>query len=378
MPNYPWHPHTTDSTSLISHIDQIIYQAYDVKLTTEEEAVEARHELIQWYVDLYLTPQINDALHLAIQNSLEHISDVDTQALADARIPSDATNDDTLRFSIAFLYEKELAYPEMVRQHQIQLSNNRYYVRINPRSIHRFLNLCAQRASKIVEIMEDASAAIGTLAQNADFVRQAALIDLGEVVGLRMSTAGNTVKFGTPAETGDAGQMRVFHNLAPNSSFNIDRLDEIRFPTRKENETDTLTITAKNGPSEISVRTLQGTTKTVLAKDASRTFSLAEMTSSVTSQPILLPKVETHLINQTVTVDTQQTLTYTGTFSGIRLNYTVTSSDETVATVRLGETGVLVMSGIAAGTCNIRLSATNEAGTTVSEFQCTVTAQTQE
>lgn len=103
MPNYPWHPHTTDSTSLITHIDQIIYQASDVQLTTEEEAVEARHELIQWYVDLYLTPQINDALHLAIQNSLEHTSDVDTQALADARIPSDATNDDTLRFSIAFL-----------------------------------------------------------------------------------------------------------------------------------------------------------------------------------------------------------------------------------------------------------------------------------
>ena len=373
---YPWQPHTSTPSPYVH--GEIGIHSLQKTFATLAEAEKAKVSLTQFLIDFHLTPFINDVIHLSIENFLSHTTDVVTNSLATARIPSDANHHNTARFLIAFMHEKNLAYQTFLDGIQIVGSQGDFYVNFWSNRVFVFVAECSRKASKITEIMEDASAAIGTLAQNADFVRQAALIDLGEVVGLCMSTAGNTVKFGTPAETGDAGQMRVFHNLSPNTSFNITRLDEIRFPTRKENETDTLTITAKNGPSEISVRTLQGTTKTVLAKDASRTFSLAEMTSSVTSQPILLPKVETHLTNQTVQVDTQQTLTYTGTLSGIRLNYTVTSSDETVATVRLGETGVLVMSGIAAGTCNIRLSATNEAGTTVSEFQCTVTAQTQE
>ena len=106
-------------------------------------------------------------------------------------------------------------------------------------------------------------------------------------------------------------------------------------------------------------------------------FSPADVAKGVRISPIDTPSVVTHIANQSVEATTEQTLDYTGTFAGTRLTYAITSSQESVLRVRLGETGIAVLEGVSAGNSTVRLSATNEAGSAVSEFIVTVTARSE-
>ena len=102
MLGYPWEPHKSIHLNNLNR--QLIPAPRAYK--TRTQAAEYREELAQYNIDRSLIHQINDGLHLSIQNSLNHITNTETRSLANARIPSSVTHDNTLRFLIAFMYEK--------------------------------------------------------------------------------------------------------------------------------------------------------------------------------------------------------------------------------------------------------------------------------
>lgn len=372
---YPWMPHNTLFLSDLVTLDKVLTKDF----MRQEDAIESRRQVTEAFIDTTLVAQINDVMHLAVQTAMANNTDIDidTHSLARQRIPTGINTNDTLRFLIAFLYEKEIGFSEAedtsIITHRVG-ETYPYTYGFESRMIEPIIEKWNRRAAKITELMRGAQEAIGNLAGNADFIRDAALVALEENIGLKMTAAGNRITFAIPNDT----YGREFHTLNANQSFYIDTLNDVGFPRTKTNQTDTLTVTSIGGANELRFRTSSGTTKEVLAKDASRTFTPAEMAVYITSAPITLPKVVTHIGNQSVEATTTQSLDFSGTFSGLQLTYAVKSSDESKVTARLSvDTGILALTGVAVGTANVTLTATNAAGSSVTSFQVTVTARTE-
>ena len=376
MLNYPWKPHKTISSSYIYHGSQIFVRSGSY--LTLEEAEEVRETVIQYFIDVLLTSQINDLIHLAVQNT--PITDNETRALFNSRIPGGLTSTNTLRFLIAFMYEKEIGYREIIAGMPITKGERYYYVNAgtidNP--ILKHVEKWSNRADKIVEIMEDAASKVGdTLAQTPDRIREAALIDLGEKTGLEVTSEANAIGFSF-GERDDTNNI-VTYRLEPNKSFLMERVQGLRVVGRRANNTDTVTLTAKNGPSEITVTPIStgAIGKSVLAKDASRTLTNLELTSNVVStQPIIAPTATKELPDiADLEVGAAQSVNLSGLFTGIRVNITVASSDETKVTLNhMTNSTTLGVNAIAVGTSTITVTGTNEAGNIAVEFDVTVVA----
>ena len=378
MLGYPWQPHKTIIPTSVGSDGSMIREAS----ATLEEANAKIEQFIHTVIHQFLTAQINDVIHLSVQNALQHSTNTETRALATARIPAAVDHNDTLRFLIAFLYEKQVGYPKLTGLHNIRNvgGDTPYEYTVQTHNIALEINQWSNTANRIVVLMEDASDAIGTLSTDADFIRTAALVDTGVQTGISMSTSGNTVTFGVPTAAGDAGQMRTFHSLKPNKTFSIGQLDDVRFPTRKENETDTFTITAKTGPSLIRVRSHLADTYTVLAKDASRTFTLEEMRATITSQPILVPTANRELPAVTdLEVGSDESVDIANLFRGLRVVVTAASGDDAIVTTRVN-TGATSMgiTGVKIGNTTVTVTGTNEAGEVSVTFNVTVIAASEE
>ena len=112
MLQYPWEPHNTLRS------DTFIYrQLFGNGVPNLDNIDEQIKSALAYMIDYNLEYQINDTIHLSIQNALRHISTLsrETRALARDRIPSSAQqNDQTLQFLIAFMYEKEIAFDDFV------------------------------------------------------------------------------------------------------------------------------------------------------------------------------------------------------------------------------------------------------------------------
>lgn len=373
---YPFRPHTT-------HVaDQVAF----IKIVRGTDTLEEAHRFIEGYcrdrIAEYANSFIDDLLQLSVANALQHTQNADTLALATQRIPN-GTLDDTLRFVIAFTHEWALGMDGFVadakasivqvdRRYRIVTSGGKFRTSIDA---DEHLQVWANRADTIVDLMKTAKQKVDGLSRNADFIRNAALIKLGEKTGLEIATAGNTLMLGVTENN-----WMNYYPMLHSQSFFIERIEGVRYPAQKENATDTFTITAKNGPSLIQVKASPtDIRKAVLAKDASRTFTLTEMGYAITSETIEVPVVATPIANQSVEVTTTQSVTFTGTFTGTRLSYSVSSSQESVATVTLSDDAtILAIAAVAAGNTTITLTATNEAGSVSTEFIVTVTPRTEE
>ena len=190
------------------------------------------------------------------------------------------------------MHEKEIGYAKAIENITIiytPTSDNPYFGSYNYSELSKDIIEWNKRAAKIVDIMEDASDKVGTeLANNADFIRSAALIDLGEKTGIKLTSKANKISFNI-GETSDQGNT-ISRTLAANTSFLMEKASDFRVAGTRVNNTDTLDITSKNGPNEITVTTNRVPVKSVLAKDAKKTLVNAELMGSVVStQPILLP-----------------------------------------------------------------------------------------
>ena len=375
MLQYPWHPHKTLYTE--ENASSSYFRRRTFKTLTEAKIYQ---ELgIQNCITNTLKYQINDVIHLAVRNSVRHVTDPETNSLVTNRIPSSANHDNTLRFLIAFLYEKQLGYSEILKYvpiTEIPSSIYRYRVNFIARKMYLEVVKWNSRAGKIVEIMEDASNKVGSaLAQNPDFIRNAALIAVGDKIGLELTTKANAISFNI-GETSDQGNT-ISRTLAANTSFFMEKASDFRIAGTPANNTDTLTLTSKNGPNEITVTTNRIPVKSVLAKDASKVLITAEVQGSVVStKPIEVPTTTRELPDITdLEVAEVQSVNIDGLFNGIRTNVTAVSADISKVTVSVneGQTSMGV-TGVAIGTTTITVTGTNEAGTASVSFDVTIIA----
>ena len=372
MLQYPWEPHKSLNLKGLDFIDIFAWPTYP----TREDANNKKGSFLEFLIDQYLITQINDGLHLSIQNALNHTTDQETLSLANGRIPTAARNDSTLRFLIAFMHEKEIEYPKLYEAISIRELRSRYAIRILGKNLFNLLADCGTRASKIVEIMEDASDKVGSaLAQQPDFIRTAALIDLGEKTGIEITSKANAISFNV-GETSDQGNT-ISRTLAANSSFFMEKASDFRVAGTRANNTDTLKIVSKNGPNEITVTTNRVPVKSVLAKDAKKTLVNAELMGSVVStQPIEVPKATRTLPDiGDLEVAEVQSVNLIGLFNGIRVNVTASSGSDSIATVSVNEnTTSMGVTGVAVGTTTITVTGTNEAGAVSVTFDLTIIA----
>ena len=376
MLEYPWQPHTfnraTPNTSL------------STRYKTREEAFESAKIYYKDYINglMYTRGprELDDLIHLTIQNTLEHTTNAITRSLARSRIPSSAGTDDTERYLIALTHEKHVGYTEIVSLINISYDTNKnmYYANHIPNEFNYLSDAVykwARVANRIVELMKTAGAIVGnTLVQDADFIRDAALIELGYKTGLELTTGANAVSFGTGEL--DETNNRVTHTLAANNSFFVEKFDQVRFSGTKANNTDTLTITSKNGPNQITVTTNNVATKSVLAKDASKVLVDAElMASLVTTQPIEIPTATRELPDITdLEVGEVQSVNIDGLFTGIRVNKTAVSSDANRVSLSIneGQTSMGVTAVARSTSTKVTVTGTNEAGAVSVSFNVRV------
>ena len=372
-PTYAWKPHKTilqDGDSF----EILFIQGAD----TVEDLKESISDYINHSVDNRMTYQINDVMYLGIYSGLRHTTNRDTWGLANDRIPQSNTLDQTVSFLIAFNHERELATPilqEYIESQIIQNAETSKYMISRIISLGEDINNWTNRADKIVELMDTARSKVGHLAADAEFMRNWALVELGET-GLELTTADNPLQIGWIRHN----TLRKEKMLSRCSTKLIQLRGLWQPPASREyryyNNTDTATVTAKNGPSQIRVKTspTAWSAWTVLAKDASRTFTKNEMRWDIESEPILIPTVEAVPANLSLNIGVTESVNLTSVFDGLNVVISATTSDSTKATVQVNRTqtsmGVI---GVAAGTSTITVTGTNEAGAKSTTFVVTVT-----
>ena len=370
MLQYPWNPYETLNEGTVIHLNHIDAGGFKTLI----EAQHYQSQLAKFYIDLQLYPQINDAIHLGILNSLNHITNIATRSLSSARIPADANSDDTLRFLIALMYEKQIGLSELISLIEIRHTpsnvNYPYFVSI-PESIPEVRKRLAlitkwnDRAAKIVDIMKYLEGYLMTdLASKPNFVRDSALVSLDEQNGFKL-TAGAQNLYITPKVGDTRALVSPLRSITCREAYLIERGTA---------GTASGSITPK-GPVLIKVGTAAAT---VQNNGVVRVLTDAEIGQGINVVPMDPPTVIQHIMNQSVEAGTTQTVTWTGFFGGLNLTYAATSSNTAVATVRLSsDTGILDITAKTAGETTIKLTASNAAGNAVTSFLTTVTARSE-
>ena len=372
MLEYPFEPHKIIYDQDLS---TRMYQAFQ-RVRTRSEA----ESLVEYYCKSYLAINgshfLDDVMHISVINALKHTTDIETRSLATARIPTAAHHDNTLRFLIAYFYEQNQGLSALMDLMRRNIIFDGYHYRLsNGSRIKTTFIRWVNRAVKIVDIMEDASDKVGELSQNADAIRNAALIDLGEKTGLELTTKANRISFNI-GEQSDQGNT-ISRTLAANTSFFVEKASDFRIAGTRANNTDTLVLTSKNGPNEITVTTNNVPVKSVLAKNSTKTLVDAELMGSVVStEPIELPTSTRELPDITdLEVAEVQSVNIQNLFNGIRVVTTAASSDIGKVTVSVNEnTTSMGVTGVAIGTSTITVTGTNEAGAATVSFDVTIIA----
>lgn len=384
MLQYPWQPYNSSYIDISNYIN-LFSSGIEISKNIDEVVSSA----CAYMIDNHLRHQINDTIHLSIQNALRHAlrhpDDLsrETKALARDRIPSSAQDDKTLQFLIAFMYEKDIAFDQFVNSVKETIYYARslygvgplkYYATDPSDSLDKFLNECSENASEVVEVLAISRSKIGNFAEKSDFIRDWALINLGKKTGLEITANGN------PFEVGLDGDNREYSELLANQSIKKERLQGLRVVTlhRRSTVADDVTITAKNGPSQIRIKTSSTVwgSPFVLAKDASRTITKAEMAYDIESTPILLPVAKRELPDiADLDVGVVESVNLADLFDGIRIAITATSADTDKVTVSVNSSqNSMGVTGVAVGTSKITVTGTNEAGATTVDFDVTVTS----
>ena len=311
MLGYPFTPHHTNAVQYFNRVPTSVKTEAEIRPSVVNMCEIAISSYLQFYID--------DALHLAVLNAVNHTTDTDTLGFARARIPQ-GMNDDTLRFLIAFLHEKSVGLPlwvdEVVSQYSFVEKIGYYQKTSGERvsyQVRQHLLDWTKTALAIMENMKTYRALVGDLVNNTEFMRESALVEAGREVGIKLETTGNIVAFGYRNNN-----ALVYHQLAINSSINLLEIDGLRYPTTpaKNNETDTCTITSLNGGSELRLKTSTEDVKEVLNPDTPKTFAVADMMKGITTRAIAPPIVAVPLDDVRFNQRDRISIPLNGVFSG--------------------------------------------------------------
>lgn len=370
VPNYAWEPHKTNRLTS----DRLVSLSFGADTLEEAEALVP--DYVHGKIDQSVWSQINDVMYLSIYSGLRHTMDIDTQGLASDRIPSNNTADKTLRFLISYIHEKHLAIPNLIEKikSEVVLQRGKYRI-TNHNTVVNANRLWTARADKIVDIMETARSKVGGLAAKAEFIRNWALVDLGQKIGMEVTAARNNIniEFTDPRDS----NTKTTSQLLANKTMKVAKLENVKLPPagQRNNETDTLTITSKNGANLYNIKDSNGNwgLDNQLAEEASKTFTFAEATYGIRSRPILPPWIFRELSDQTLDVAVVQSVDLDVTFGGVLLTVAASSDDEGICTVVVTEHGSgLAITGVAAGTTTITVTATNPSGSISTTFDVNV------
>ena len=367
IPNYAWEPHKTNIFSL----DNLFQIFRGTKTKAEAETLVPSY--VYNSIDGYFNFQINDTIHLSIYNSLRNTTNSDIQGLARDRIPSGNTQDKTLVFLIALIHEKHLGILPLIEKVKSEIIyTSRTYTVSSNQTLRSTAKRWTRRADKIADLTMEARAKVGNFAAYADFIRDWALIDLGESIGVQITTTGNSIKLGY-----NRNRTLETSDLAANQTIMMVNAPELKLPPvgDRTNQTDGITVTAKNGASFYNIKDSAGnwSSDTVLATDTSRTFTVADLTYGVRTRYIAVPTVFQEIQDQTLAVAVVQSVSLDMVFQGTSLTTTVTSSNEAIATAVVTRDGNLAVTGVAAGTATMTVTVTNPSGSVSTTFDVTVT-----
>lgn len=366
MLSYPFNAHEGTSEDLRD------YLKLKLGVKTVEEMESLLEPSARYLISYFLRFYIDDVMQLTVSNTLNHTTDSTTLAFAQSRIPSNVNHDDTIRFLIALFHEKNIGFQDLIDnlRSRIKSSSTRHKLQLGTDE-NNIIDKWNKTALKVVEFMKSAPSVVGTtLSGRPDFIRKSALIAAGYDIGLEITTGVNRIGYVTGEVDGTGNTVTFF--IEPNKSFFFEKIDSMRIAGTSQGS-DTVTLVAKNGPSQLTI----GTVKSVLAKDTSKTFTLTELTSTNSTEPILVPEVANHVPDQEdVEVNETRSLSIANVFSGIRLTKTVTSSDTSKATVSFNNDKTsIIITGVAIGDVTLSLTATNEAGNITEEIDITVVAE---
>lgn len=374
---YAWKPHNTNF--LFDDESKVVVYGAD----TREEVEAAMEGFVYFTIDHQLFPQVNDAIYLAIYSGLRHTTNRETWGLANDRIPQNDSLDQTLQFLIAYFYEKDNGIHNLIEYLKGEITyssgTGKYHLPSSAR-LRPTLLKWTERADKITELLDTARSKVGGFAAYADFVRDWAMIELGEVTGLELTTAGNSVQIGYDRVTTESTTLEK-SELQPTFSVKIVKLKGIwqTDAMRTANTTDTVTITAKNGPNQFRIKTggTWGRWVTLLP-NSTHTFPKAQLVGSdvnIESRPILIPTAERELADVTLAVGVTESVDIAGLFGGLNINITAVSSNTNKATVQVNSSQTSMgIVGVAVGSATISVTAGNLAGTQTVTFDVTVTA----
>lgn len=367
-------PSLAQNTDVWDYVTRPRVETHRFPLTFTTEA-EAR-TYAQLHIPTELRKQFDDYLPIVSVKIalLSHYPSTNaaTQALLADAVPTGTSVQNEVRYLAAFKREVEMGIdtiasatiPVVQNQWRNGFRDRFYFADLSSYPIATLMDTSYQRAHQIVLQMSNLEKwQMPALAADVDFVRDSARVKIGEINGFRFSSrqqnlyvkpkATDTAKLYSPLRS---TWVREFANVGVGTegqaSFSI----------------------VPHGAVECQI----GTASSFNVLDGVvRLFSTAEVAKGVRITPIDAPTVATHIANQTVEATTEQTLDYSDTFAGTGLTYAITSSQESVLRVRLGETGIAVLEGVSAGNSTVRLTATNPAGSAISEFIVTVTARSE-
>ena len=347
---------------------------------TPEEVREQAEKYVVNYIESTLIFLVDDAIAMAIQNALQHTTNAETLALARDRIAVPQHRDDVLRFNIAFRYEVQQAAPALVESvvnDYVYHQTRRVYLPREQPQFYVDVRHWVARANKIVELMTDYVPIVGkSFIQVSEWMRNAAMIDLGEKVGVRLTTTGNGIEFEmSRISTGDS-TVKQYEPLLPNQSVLIEDFSGVRFQTPKQNNTDTFKITAKNGANFVKVKTsaTEWGAETLLAKDAERTLTATEMQFGVGSRPLQPPTATRTLPDIRMQRIERRSVSLAGVFTGERRTMTLESSNTDIVNPEYNSESddLILTTSNRTGTVTIILRVTNESGRASLSFEARV------
>ena len=368
IPNYAWEPHKTSQLT-----GDNSYKVFG-GVKTLQEAQSLVQDYIYDSLDALFNHQINDVMYLSIYSGLRHTTDPDVQGLANDRIPQGNTQDKTLSFLIALIHEKHIGITRLIEQvkEDIIYTRRLYSIRNNDILLNT-IEEWTKRADKIADLTTTARTKVGNLAAKAEFIRNWALVDLKEKIGIEAAASANAINI---AYT-DPNRVKTTSQLLANQTMKVIKLEDTKLPPagHRNNEIDTVTITSKNGANFYNTKDAGGnwSSDVVLNEDVSKTFTFAEAAYGIRTRPIIPPTVFQTVDDQTVAVAVVQSVSLDMTFTGVLLTTTAESSNEGVVTVVTTENGNLAITGVAAGTATITVTVTNPSGSVSTTFDVTVT-----
>lgn len=237
-----------------------------------------------------------------------------------------------------------------------------YYVSVDDpvrTGVRNWLDACHIRARQIVDQMQVMEVKRMTaLASDTVFVRDSARVKLGEIHGFMLTSGSQNITVKVRP-----GGNAMFY--APLTTLDMNYA-EVAVGTAG---TATAHVTAKSQPLLVS---LGNATPSVMLKNANQSFTAPQVAQGLKVWVMAVPTVTQHVGNQSVGVGVEQTVNFA--FGGELLRYSIASSQPSVATVRITETGIAAITGVRAGNSTITISATNTAGTAVTSFLVTVPA----